>query len=251
MAVWVARGPPGQVREGHVSVGVVTVRCGVGGSDAVGADCRGSAVAVLVVVFVVLVVAQGGVHGFDGSAFEADADVGVDVGGGVDLGVAEELLDGDEFDSGLQEKRRAGVVEVVEADLADAGHVAQGLEVVVQRAGSTGRPVVVTNTCPTESRWAQTFFTRIKTDRARAAGPARALPPTARAPADARTQQPPAAITVAHRNHRPTWTGLTATMTATAAARDVPQQPRTLLSDTRVNPLPLQARTPNGAVTEA
>jgi hypothetical protein len=55
----------------------------------------------------------------DGVALEAEPEVGVDVGGDADVGVFEEFLDGDEFHALLQEQRGAGVLKVVEADVAD------------------------------------------------------------------------------------------------------------------------------------
>ncbi|MDQ0930929.1 hypothetical protein QFZ49_000836 [Streptomyces turgidiscabies] len=45
-----------------------------------------------------------GAEGVDRISLEAESDVGVDGGGDADMGVAEEFLDYDEFDSLLQEK---------------------------------------------------------------------------------------------------------------------------------------------------
>lgn len=47
--------------------------------------------------------------------------MGVDGGGDADVGVAEEVLDHDEFDALFQEQGGGGVPEVVEADAAEAG----------------------------------------------------------------------------------------------------------------------------------
>jgi hypothetical protein len=51
-------------------------------------------------VVVVFVVVECAAHGFDGVALEAGPDVGVDVCGDVELGMAEEFFDGDEFVTG-------------------------------------------------------------------------------------------------------------------------------------------------------
>ena len=61
--------------------------------------------------------------------------MGVDVGGDVQLGVAEEVFDGDQFDALFQQQRGAGVSEVVEADVADLGQVADGFVLSVHGGG--------------------------------------------------------------------------------------------------------------------
>lgn len=47
---------------------------------------------------------EGIAEGIDGLALEAQAYVGVDVGGDTDVGVAEEFLDHDQLDALLQEE---------------------------------------------------------------------------------------------------------------------------------------------------
>jgi hypothetical protein len=51
-------------------------------------------------------VAEGVAKEVDGVALEAESYVGVDGGGDVDVGVAEEFLDDDEFDALFQEEGR-------------------------------------------------------------------------------------------------------------------------------------------------
>lgn len=63
-------------------------------------------------------VAEGVAEEVDGVALEAESDVGVDGGGDADVGVAQQLLDYDEFDALLQEEGRRRVPEVVESDAA-------------------------------------------------------------------------------------------------------------------------------------
>ena len=62
---------------------------------------------------------------------QAEADVGVHVGGGMDLGVAEEVFDGDQVHALFQEQSGAGVPQVVEPDVAHFGNLAQDLVVTV------------------------------------------------------------------------------------------------------------------------
>lgn len=58
-----------------------------------------------------------GVELLEGVGLVGEPGVGVDVRGYGDVGVAEELLHGDQGDAGLYEQGRAGVSEVVEPDL--------------------------------------------------------------------------------------------------------------------------------------
>ena len=74
-------------------------------------------------------VAEGVAEEVDGVALEAEPDVGVDGGGDADVGVAQQLLDHDEFHSLLQEQGRRRVAEVVEPDAAEPGSAEQGVEV--------------------------------------------------------------------------------------------------------------------------
>jgi hypothetical protein len=60
--------------------------------------------------------------------------VGVDGGGDADVGVAEEFLDHDEFDTLFQEQGGGRAAEVVEADAAEAGLA----EERVESAGEVG-----------------------------------------------------------------------------------------------------------------
>ncbi|MFJ3216603.1 hypothetical protein ACIPLC_11855 [Kitasatospora sp. NPDC086801] len=55
---------------------------------------------------VVCGIAEGAAEEVDGVALEAESDVGVDGGGDADVGVAEEFLDDDEFDTLFQEESR-------------------------------------------------------------------------------------------------------------------------------------------------
>ena len=71
-----------------------------------------------------------GVESADGVGLVGQAGVRVDVRGDGDVGVAEEFLDGDQWHTGFDQQRRAGVSEVVEADAADCGAVAEGLDAV-------------------------------------------------------------------------------------------------------------------------
>lgn len=66
-------------------------------------------------------VAQRATEEVDGVALEAEADLGVHRGGDADVGVAQQLLDDDEFDALLQEERRRRVSEVVEPDWPQVG----------------------------------------------------------------------------------------------------------------------------------
>lgn len=61
---------------------------------------------------------EGVAEGFDGLVLEAEADVGVDLGGNGNVGMAEQLLDHNEVDALFEEQGGAGVAEVVEADSA-------------------------------------------------------------------------------------------------------------------------------------
>lgn len=61
-----------------------------------------------------------GAEGVDGVALETEPYVGVDGGGDADVGVAEEFLDHDEFDSLLQEQRRGRMAEVMKSDAPEA-----------------------------------------------------------------------------------------------------------------------------------
>ncbi|KJS63114.1 hypothetical protein VM95_05280 [Streptomyces rubellomurinus] len=54
------------------------------------------------------------------------------------MGVAQQLLDGDEFDALFQEQGRGRVPEVVEADLAEAGPAEKCVEVAGESGGSDG-----------------------------------------------------------------------------------------------------------------
>jgi hypothetical protein len=61
---------------------------------------------------------EGVAEGFDGLVLEAEADVGVNLGGNGNVGMAEQRLDDNEVDALFQEQGGAGVAEVVEADSA-------------------------------------------------------------------------------------------------------------------------------------
>jgi hypothetical protein len=61
--------------------------------SACGAGVAVGLIGVVLVVGVVVLVVEGAAHGLDGRLLEAQADVGVDVGCGVELGVAEEFFD--------------------------------------------------------------------------------------------------------------------------------------------------------------
>jgi hypothetical protein len=74
-------------------------------------------------------------EGFDGLVLEAESDVGVDLGGDGDVGVAEEFFDRDEFDALFQEQGGAGVAQVMEAGAAESGAVEEGVEVLRDTAG--------------------------------------------------------------------------------------------------------------------
>jgi len=84
------------------------------------------------------VAVEGGGESVDGVVLEAAADVGVGAGGDVDVGVAEDVLDGLDVDAGFEQQGGAGVPEVVEADAADSGLVAQALEFSVDAGGFQG-----------------------------------------------------------------------------------------------------------------
>lgn len=76
----------------------------------------------------------------DGVALEAEAeaDVGVHRGSDADVGVAQQLLDGDEFDALLQEQRRSRVPQAVEADRPQAGAAQQRVEAPCEGGGFDG-----------------------------------------------------------------------------------------------------------------
>lgn len=74
-------------------------------------------------------VAEGVAEEVDGVALESEPDVGVDGGGDADVGVAQQLLDHDEFHSLFQEEGGRRVAEVVEPDAAESGLAEQGVEV--------------------------------------------------------------------------------------------------------------------------
>ncbi len=106
-------------------------RCGPCGCHLQGPFCRltavddgnggGHQVASAAVAVRVPGVVKGAAEEVDGVALEAESDVGVDGGGDADVGVAEEFLDHDEFDSLFQEQGRGRVPEVVKSDAAEAG----------------------------------------------------------------------------------------------------------------------------------
>ncbi|KLJ03394.1 hypothetical protein WQ59_09695 [Streptomyces sp. KE1] len=87
------------------------------------------------IVGVVVGGAEGAAQSIDGLALEAESDVGVDAGSDADVGVAQEFLDHDEFDSLLQGQGGGRVAEVVEADAAESGPVEEAAEA----AGEVGR----------------------------------------------------------------------------------------------------------------
>ncbi|GAB1333378.1 hypothetical protein ACE1SV_77170 [Streptomyces sennicomposti] len=73
--------------------------------------------------------------------------MGVDGGGDANVGVAQQLLDHDEFHSLLQEQGRGRVAEVVEPDAAKPGLAEQGVEVpgegdFADQAGVSGAAVI-------------------------------------------------------------------------------------------------------------
>lgn len=65
----------------------------------------------------------------DGVVLEAEPDVGVDGGGDADVGVAQQLLDDDQFHPLFQEEGGRRMAEVVESDAAKSGLAEQGVEV--------------------------------------------------------------------------------------------------------------------------
>lgn len=65
--------------------------------------------------------AEGVAEKVDGVALEAESDVGVHRGGHSDVGMAQQLLDHDEFDALLQEQCGRRVPEIMEADAAQCG----------------------------------------------------------------------------------------------------------------------------------
>ena len=73
--------------------------------------------------------AEGVAEEVDGVALEAEPDVGVHRRSHADVGIAQQLLDHDEFDALLQEECGCRVPEVVEADAAEGGPAEQGVEV--------------------------------------------------------------------------------------------------------------------------
>ncbi len=58
---------------------------------------------------------EGVAEGFDGLVLEAEADVGVNLGGNGNVGMAEQLLDHNEVDALFQEQGGAGVAQVMSA----------------------------------------------------------------------------------------------------------------------------------------
>jgi hypothetical protein len=74
-------------------------------------------------------VAEGVAEEVDGVALEAESDVGVHRRGDADVGMAQQLLDHNEFDALFQEEGRRRVAEVVEPDAAQGGPAKQGVEV--------------------------------------------------------------------------------------------------------------------------
>ncbi|MDH6697958.1 hypothetical protein P3T26_002412 [Streptomyces sp. MAA16] len=78
--------------------------------------------------------AEGVAERVDGFALEAESYVGVDVGGGADVGVAEEFLDDDKVDALLQEQGRGRVAKVAEADAPEL----RALEEAAEAAGEVG-----------------------------------------------------------------------------------------------------------------
>jgi hypothetical protein len=69
-----------------------------------GGSAQRRVIAVVAGRFIVGGTVEGGAEGVDGVSLEAESDVGVDGGGDVDVGVAEEFLDHDEFDALFQEQ---------------------------------------------------------------------------------------------------------------------------------------------------
>jgi hypothetical protein len=67
--------------------------------------------------------------------------VGVERRGNADVGVAEELLDDDEFDALLQEQGRGRVAEVVKPNRPQARVAKQGVEVPAEGGGFDRVPI--------------------------------------------------------------------------------------------------------------
>ncbi|WP_371523125.1 hypothetical protein [Kitasatospora sp. NBC_01300] len=65
-------------------------------------------------------IAEGAAEEVDGVGLEAETDVGVDGGGDIDVGGAEDFVDDEEFDALIQEEDRGRVMEVVESDLTES-----------------------------------------------------------------------------------------------------------------------------------
>lgn len=122
--------------------------------------------------------------------------MGVDVGGDADVGVAEEFLNDDEVDALLQEQGRGRVPEVVEADTAEPGPVAESAEAAGEVGGVEGsagrggedepavRPVRFGGSpfllllCSLGSRWSS--FTTATSRWTSCTGRARPMPKTSR-----------------------------------------------------------------------
>lgn len=86
--------------------------------------------------------AEGIPQGVDGLAQEAEPDVGVDVCGDADMGVAEKFLDDDEVDALLQEQSCGRVAQAVEPDAAEPGTAEESAEAACEVGGverATGR----------------------------------------------------------------------------------------------------------------
>jgi hypothetical protein len=62
------------------------------------------------------------------------------------VGVAEEFLDGDQFDALFEEQGGAGVAQVVEAGSAESGVSEEGAEVLGDAPGSSGLSLGVVKT---------------------------------------------------------------------------------------------------------